>query len=267
MAPARARPEVLSSGVRGTGHTAAIVAAAARTRSRRDTLFARLARAAGPSVAAGAGTTAGAHALAGRLPGPVGRNINRGQRMDQPSPAGLRRYLVAPLLLLLLALLALRALGALGLRPLATWRGAARHALALMYAFTASAHFTRRRADLVRMMPPWVPVPGAAVAVTGALELLGAAGLLAPATAPLAGRGLAALLVALFPANVHAARRGITLGGKPPTPLGFRTLVQALFIALTLWASHRPPPDQHTPERDASNRPWWSFPARPGRSS
>ncbi len=61
--------------------------------------------------------------------------------MGKHALSDLRSYLVAPLLLLLLALPALRALGALGLRPLATWRGAARHALALMYAFTASAHF------------------------------------------------------------------------------------------------------------------------------
>ncbi len=175
--------------------------------------------------------------------------------MDPRSPAGFRRYLVAPLLVLLLALPTLRALGALGLRPLATWRGAARHALALMYTFTAAAHFTHRREDLLRMVPPWVPAARQAVAATGVLELLGAAGLLVPATAPLAGRGLAALLVALFPANVHAARRGITLGDKPATPLWFRTLVQGLFIAVTCWASRRPPLDHRQPARATPDRP------------
>jgi uncharacterized membrane protein len=108
-----------------------------------------------------------------------------------------------------------------------------------MYAFTGSAHFGRQRADLIRMVPPGVPAPAGAVAATGALQFLGAAGLLAPATAPLAGRCLAALLVALFPANVHAARRGVALGTKPATPLWFRALVQGLFVGLTLWASRR----------------------------
>ena len=109
-----------------------------------------------------------------------------------------------------------------------------------MYAFTASAHFTGRREDLVRMVPPWMPAPRQAVAATGALELLGATALLMPTTAPLAGRGQALLLVALFPANVRAARRGVPLEDKPATPPGIRALVQGLFIALTLWASDAP---------------------------
>ena len=152
-------------------------------------------------------------------------------------PRGLRPYLVAPLLLLLLALPALRALGALGVAPLASWQGAARYALALMFAFTGAAHFTGKRASLLRMVPGWVPFPGLAVTATGLLEFLGAAGLLVPATAPLAGRSLALLLVALFPANVHAARARVDLEGKPATPLWFRAPVQALFIGLLLWAT------------------------------
>ena len=48
------------------------------------------------------------------------------------------------------------------------------------------------------------------------------------------------LLIALFPANVRAARRRIDIGGKPATPLWFRTWVQVGFIALILWST-RPP--------------------------
>ena len=191
--------------------------------------------------------------LADFLGDPVGERPVGGGAMEKHASHGLRRYLVAPALLLLAALPALRALGALGLRPVASWRGAARHALALMYASTASAHFTRRRADLIRMVPPWVPAPRLAVALTGGLELLGAAGLLAPATAPLAGRGLAALLVVLLPANAHAARRGIPLGGKPATPLGFRTLAQGLFVTLTLWASAARPWGRRAPDSDPAD--------------
>ncbi len=152
-------------------------------------------------------------------------------------PNGIRPYLVAPLLLLLLALPALRALGALGVAPLASWQGTARYALALMFVFTGAAHFTRKRESLVRMVPGWMPLPGLAVTATGLLQFLGAAGLLVPALAPLAGRGLALLLIALFPANVHAARAGIDLDGKPATPLLFRAPVQLLFIGLLLWAT------------------------------
>lgn len=155
-------------------------------------------------------------------------------------PERARPYLVAPLLLLLASLPPLRALGALGVRPLASWRGAARHALALMFTVTASAHFDARRDDLVRMVPPGLPHPRGLVTATGVLEFLGALGLTVPRAAPLAGGGLTVLLVTLFPANVHAARRRIAIGGKPATPLRFRGLVQAAFIALILWAA-RPP--------------------------
>jgi uncharacterized membrane protein len=155
----------------------------------------------------------------------------------QPLSAHLSRYLVAPLLLLVAALLALRAAGALGLSPLADWPTAARYALAIMFAFTAAAHFGRQRHSLLRMVPAWMPSPKWVIAVTGVLELLGGLGLLLPLTSPLAGICLAVLLVAMFPANVRAAREQIVLDGKPATPLWFRTLVQVLFVATLLWAT------------------------------
>ena len=49
-----------------------------------------------------------------------------------------------------------------------------------------------------------------------------------------AATGLALLLVALFPANVHAARAGLTLGGKPVTPIGLRAVLQIVFLTATL---------------------------------
>jgi uncharacterized membrane protein len=152
-------------------------------------------------------------------------------------PAGrLRRYLVAPLILLVVALAVFRTAGALGISALNAWPAATRLALVVMFAFTAAAHFGRQKESLVHMVPSWMPRPRQVVAVTGVLELFGALGLLLPATAPLAGVGLAVLLVAMFPANVNAARRQVMIGSKPATPLWFRTLVQLIFIAALLWA-------------------------------
>jgi uncharacterized membrane protein len=82
-----------------------------------------------------------------------------------------------------------------------------------------------------------MPRPEQVVTVTGVLEFLGALGLLLPPLAPLAGTCLAALLVAMFPANVNAARRQVMIDGKPATPLWFRSLVQVFFIAALLWAT------------------------------
>jgi uncharacterized membrane protein len=71
--------------------------------------------------------------------------------------------------------------------------------------------------------------------VTGLLEIAGAIGLLVPTTRRLAAGGLALLLVLLLPANVSAARRQLTLRGKPVTPLALRLPIQLLFLAVALW--------------------------------
>lgn len=144
---------------------------------------------------------------------------------------------MAPLVALVVGFVVLRGLGLLGVDALDHWQPALRGALALMFALTASAHFTpRRRADLVAMVPPRLPRPALLVTVTGWLEIIGAVGLLVPATAPWAAAGLALLMVAMFPANVSAARRGLTLAGRPVTPLVPRTVLQVLFIAAALAA-------------------------------
>jgi uncharacterized membrane protein len=149
----------------------------------------------------------------------------------------IKSYLVAPLILLIVVLLIFRGLGALGVTPLAGWHDAMRFALAVMFCFTAYAHFGKSRDDLVRMVPSWIPRPREVIMATGGLEFLGAIGLLVSATRTPAGLCLAALMVAMFPANVHAARQQVAIAGKPATPLWFRTLVQLVFIAALVWVA------------------------------
>lgn len=55
----------------------------------------------------------------------------------------------------------------------------------------------------VQIMPPWLPAPLLLVLISGAFEILGGFGILVPTTRVLAGWGLIALLVAVFPANVQ----------------------------------------------------------------
>src|SRR5207302_4522380 len=87
------------------------------------------------------------------------------------------------------------------------WWTSLRLALAGMFLLTASAHWGKRRPDLVRMVPTSFPRPDLLVTMTGVLEILGAIGLMLPKMAPYAALGLALMLVAVFPANVHAARQ------------------------------------------------------------
>lgn len=139
------------------------------------------------------------------------------------------------LALLAVAILIARGMGAIGLEALDSWPTAVRVGLAVMLLFTASAHFNSRKRDLERMVPPWIRNPRAVVFLTGLCEALGAIGLLVPATRKAAAIALALFFVAVFPANVHAARAGATIGGRPVTPLWLRIPMQLLFIGLAWW--------------------------------
>ena len=157
---------------------------------------------------------------------------------DTVEPAGaLRAWLTPPVVTLGAGLLAFGALGLAAVSPWHDWPIPLRWALAVMFLLTASARLGPRRSDLIRMVPAGFPRPALLVAITGVLESLGAIGLLLPRTATAAGWCLAALMVAMFPANVHAARSGASFGGRPATPLGIRTAQQVLFIACAVLAT------------------------------
>jgi uncharacterized membrane protein len=147
---------------------------------------------------------------------------------------------MAPFIVLVTSFAVLRSLGFLGVEVLDSWVTSLRGALSLMFLLTASAHWGRKRADLVRMVPPSLPDPNLLVTLTGVAEVAGAVGLLVPRLAPWAAGGLAALLVAVFPANVRAAREGLSIGGRPATPLLVRTTLQVVFLTTVLAAGFGP---------------------------
>ena len=107
-----------------------------------------------------------------------------------------------------------------------------RYALAAMFCFTAVSHFvgTTRR-DFIRMVPASLPAPGALVALTGALQLAGAAGLLFRRWDAPAALCLALLLVAMTPANVRAGREHLAVAGRPAMSLWLRLPLQLFWIA------------------------------------
>lgn len=149
---------------------------------------------------------------------------------------------MAPLIVLLTVTVGQLLLGAAGIRRLRRWPLAVRNGVAAMFVLTGVSHFVGMREDLITMVPPALPNPGLLVTLTGLLELAGAVGLLLPRTTPWAAGGLSLLLVAMFPANVHAALEGLTLGGAPAMALLPRTLLQLVFLAATsavLWSHVR----------------------------
>lgn len=112
-----------------------------------------------------------------------------------------------------------------------------RAALGIMFLFTALAHWGKRRPDLIRMVPPVFPRPDLLVTITGVLEILGAMGLFVPHTARAACLCLALLLVALFPANIRAARQNLTIAGQHVPSLPVRGAIQVVFIATLIAAA------------------------------
>lgn len=114
---------------------------------------------------------------------------------------------MAPLITLLVGSVLARAVGWLGVAYVGNWAAAIAVGLAAMFVLTGVAHFAPpMRADLVAIVPPRLPAPGLLVTLTGVLELLGAAGLLLPATRVPAALYLLLLMLAMFPANVYASR-------------------------------------------------------------
>ncbi|QNI34599.1 DoxX family membrane protein [Alloacidobacterium dinghuense] len=136
-----------------------------------------------------------------------------------------------PFFVLAGTLIICRLIGWAGAEFFATWQHCLRVAVAAMFLLTASAHWGKRRADLVRMVPPAFPRPEMLVTLTGFAEIAGAVGMLWTPVTKAASLGLAVLLIAMFPANVYAARHELTIAGRGVPGLFMRTVLQIAFLA------------------------------------
>jgi uncharacterized membrane protein len=110
--------------------------------------------------------------------------------------------------------------------------------LVLWFGLGGVAHFAFTAAEL-RIVPPWVPWPVAAVLVSGACELLGAAGLLWTRTRAWAAWGLFALTLAVTPANVHMLQHAGDFPDVPAWLLAARLPLQVALLALIAWVAVR----------------------------
>lgn len=138
---------------------------------------------------------------------------------------------MAPLITLLAGGIAARIVGWLGVDYVDTWVKAIAVGLAALFVLTGVAHFVPPlRGSLIAIVPPALPAPGLLVSITGSLEFLGAIGLLIPATRIAAAVCLPLLMLAMFPANIHAARMP-----NPPksmtTQLPLRTAEEIVYLA------------------------------------
>ena len=146
---------------------------------------------------------------------------------------------MVPLIVLIVFAFLARSSGRLGIAQFQDWAASTRIGLAVMFCFTAAAHFNSMRPDMVAMVPPFVPNPAFMVTFTGICKVLGAIGLLLPSTRRFAAVALIALLLAVLPANIYVAQAGVPFRGAPPTPLIPRVALQLLFITLLWWSAVR----------------------------
>jgi len=117
-------------------------------------------------------------------------------------------------------------------------RRVALFALAIFFAVAGVGHFTNE-AFFVSIMPPYLPARRFLVYASGVFEILGAVGVLVPATRNFAGYALIALLIAVFPANIHMAMNpeAYIADGTPLWGLYVRLPFQFLFMCWAWWAT------------------------------
>ena len=97
------------------------------------------------------------------------------------------------------------------------------------------AHFAATEIEM-RIVPPYIPWPRAAVLVSGAFELLGAAGLLLRSTRRAAGIGLFLLTIAVTPCHIYMLQQP-ELFPIPMWALWLRLPIQVALLALIAWCT------------------------------
>lgn len=109
----------------------------------------------------------------------------------------------------------------------------------ILFILAGLNHF-RSPAFYINIMPPYLPWHRELVAISGVAEIALGTLLLFRRWAALAGWGLIALLVAIFPANLHMAMNPQLYPSISPTALWLRLPLQGLLIAWAYWYTRKP---------------------------
>ena len=113
--------------------------------------------------------------------------------------------------------------------PKGIWRKIVLFGLSIFFINAGITHFTNV-AFYLSIMPPAFPLHKEAVYISGFFEIIGGIGVLVHRFRKIAGWGLFALLIAVYPANIYMA---ITPNAFPDIPiymLYFRLALQFVFF-------------------------------------
>jgi uncharacterized membrane protein len=108
----------------------------------------------------------------------------------------------------------------------------------LLFLGSGIMHFTHEK-FYTAIVPKSLPNPKALVQISGVAEIAGAVGVLLPSTRRLAGKGLIALLIAVFPANIQMAVNSDRYKQFPAWALWARLPLQFVAIAMVWRGTHR----------------------------
>jgi uncharacterized membrane protein len=109
-----------------------------------------------------------------------------------------------------------------------------KYVLAILFAVAGINHFINP-AFYPKIMPPYLPWHLALVYLSGGFEIVLGTLLLVPACTRLAAWGLIALLIAVFPANIHMAVNHELFPEYSELTLWLRLPLQLVLIALAYW--------------------------------
>lgn len=116
-----------------------------------------------------------------------------------------------------------------------------RYLMGILYVLAGVTHFLAPR-RFARIVPPQLPRPRALVYISGAAEVVLGVGVLFRRTRRASAWGIAALLVAVFPANVYMATDDLAVELVPDRYAGaariaawVRLPLQAVLILWALW--------------------------------
>ena len=107
---------------------------------------------------------------------------------------------------------------------------------AISYVAVGVTHFTHTEFFL-DVMPPYLPAHLELVWLSGVFEVLGGLGLLVKRTRRFASLGLIALLVAVYPANIHMAMNPGLYPSIDPWLLYARLPLQFVMLGWVYWST------------------------------
>lgn len=106
--------------------------------------------------------------------------------------------------------------------------------LTIFFISVGVKHFTDKEFFL-KIMPPYLPWHLELVYISGVIEVMLGILLLVPKLTRAAAWGMIALMIAVYPANIHMAVNNHLYPDIPPVLLYIRLPMQFLFIAWAYW--------------------------------